>query len=297
MLPYIRLFDFDIPMYSVLALLGAAAMSLFCVLQCRFPRKALPAPMAPVIQTYDSFYMLLYAFIGAIIGAKLLYLITSVEVYWLPQLSFADNMKYWLALIAGGGLVFYGGLIGALLGALRYVLHFKAPVSAMLDLGFAGVPLFHAFGRIGCFLAGCCYGVEYHGVLAVTFPENNLGGAPTEELLPVQLMEAALNLILWAVLLAVYRRTSRRWLTSGLYLTCYGVMRFILEFFRGDIIRGSIFSLSTSQFISIFIVAAGVLLLINPRWLDKFGGKNDERYLEEAERLKKLRAERMKMKQ
>lgn len=288
MLSYIHLFDRDIPMYPVLALLGAAAISLFCVLQCRFPRKAPPA-----IQPYDSFYMLLYALIGALVGAKLLYLITSVEVYWLPQLSFWDNMKYWFLLISGGGLVFYGGLIGALLGALRYVLHFRAPVSTMLDLGFAGVPLFHAFGRIGCFLAGCCYGVEYHGVLAVTFPEGNLGNAPADvELLPVQLVEVALNLTLWAALTVIYRHSSRRWLTSGLYLTCYGVIRFILEYFRGDLIRGSVLSLSSSQFISIFIAAAGVLLLIDPKWLDDFGGKNDERYLEEAEKMKKLRAER-----
>ena len=293
MLPYIHLFGIDIPMYSVLAASGAAAISVFCVLQCRFPRKT-----PPLIKTYDIFYMLLYAFIGAIVGAKLLYLLTSVEVYWLPQLSFWDNMRYWLLLISGGGLVFYGGLIGALLGALRYVLHFHAPVSAMLDLAFAGVPLFHAFGRVGCFLAGCCYGTEYHGILAVTFPESNLGKAPAGvELLPVQLIEALLNIVLWGILLTVYRKTSRRWLTSGLYLTCYGVMRFILEFFRGDIIRGSIFSLSTSQFISIFIVAAGVLLLTDPKWLDRFGGKNDERYLEELERLKELRTERTKVKQ
>ena len=274
MLPFIHLFALDIPMYPVLSIAGAAAISLFCVLQCR----------STYIQPYDSFYMLLYAFIGAVIGAKLLYLITSVKVYWFPQLDFTENLKYWLALIAGGGLVFYGGLLGALLGALRYVLHFKAPISAMLDLGFAGVPLFHFFGRIGCFMAGCCYGVEYQGVFAVTFPENNLGNAPTVELLPVQLIEAVFNLILWAVLFVIYRRSSRRWLVSGLYLTCYGVMRFILEFFRGDSIRGSIFSLSSSQFISIFIVAAGVLLLIDPKWLDKFGGKNDDRYLAEVKK-------------
>ena len=279
MLPYLDLFGVDIPMYAVMALLGAAAISLFCVLQCRRPRKT-----PPRIKTYDIFYMLLYAFIGAVIGSKLLYLLTSVEVYWIPQLSFWDNMRYWLLLIVGGGLVFYGGLIGALLGALRYVLHFKAPVSAMLDLAFVGVPLFHAFGRVGCFLAGCCYGTEYHGILAVTFSENNPGKAPADtELFPIQLTEALLNVILWAVLLTVYRRTTRRWLTSGLYLTCYGVMRFVLEFFRGDIIRGSVFSLSSSQFISIFIVAAGVLLLIDPRWLDRFGGKNDEIYKEQLE--------------
>lgn len=282
MLPYIHLFGFDIPMYTVMAVAGAAAISLFCVLQCRFPRKTPPA-----IKTYDVFYMLLYAFIGALAGAKVLYLLTSVEVYWIPQLDFTENLKYWLSLVAGGGLVFYGGLIGALLGALRYILHFKAPVSAMLDSGFAGVPLFHALGRVGCFMAGCCYGVEYHGAFAVTFPESNIGNAPSVELLPVQLMEAALNIALWAVLFAVYRRTSRRWLVSGLYLTCYGVMRFVLEYFRGDLVRGSVFSLSTSQFISIFVVAAGALLLINPKWLDKFGGKNDEIYAQQLERAER----------
>lgn len=285
MLPYIHLFGFDIPMYSVMAAAGAAAISLFCVLQCRFPRKTPPA-----VQTYDIFYMLLYAFIGALAGAKLLYLLTSVKVYWIPQLDFTANLKYWLALVAGGGLVFYGGLIGALLGALRYILHFKAPVSAMLDLGFLGVPLFHAFGRIGCFMAGCCYGVEYHGAFAVTFPESNIGNAPAgEEVLPVQLMEAALNLVLWAVLFVVYRRTTRRWLVSGLYLTCYGAMRFGLEFFRGDLVRGSLFSLSTSQFISIFIVAAGALLLADPIWLDRFGGKNDEIYQRQLEKAERTR--------
>ena len=288
MLPYINLFGVDIPMYAVMAIFGAAAISAFCVLQCRYPRSS-----PPQIKTYDIFYMLLYAFIGAVIGSKLLYLLTSVEVYWIPQLDFWDNMRYWLLLIVGGGLVYYGGLIGALLGALRYVLHFKAPVSAMLDLGFAGVPLFHAFGRIGCFLAGCCYGAEYHGALAVTFPENNQGKAPADvELFPIQLTEALLNIILWAILFTVYRRTSRRWLTSGLYLVSYGTIRFILEFFRGDLIRGSILSLSSSQFISIFAVAAGVLLLIDPKWLDKFGGKNDEIYRQQLENRIKQKAER-----
>ena len=277
MFSHFELLGREVPMYFICALAGAAAIALFLVSQCIFPRKA-----PPCIQPQDSFFMLLYALIGAVIGAKLLYLVISADVYWVAELDFWDNLKRLFFIILGSGMVFYGGLIGALLGALCYVLHYKTPVSTMLDLGFAGVPLFHAFGRIGCFLAGCCYGVEYHGALAVTFPDDNSGGAPAGvELLPVQLIEAALNLILWAALTAVYRRTSRRWLTSGLYLVSYGTMRFILEFFRGDLIRGSILFLSSSQFIGIFVVAAGVLLLIDPKWLDSFGGKNDEIYLEQ----------------
>lgn len=278
----------DIPMYAVFAILGAAAIAGYLALMCRFPRKA-----PPRIDPYDIFFMLLYAFIGAVIGAKLLYIVTSVDVFWYPDLSFAENMQYWVAIIAGGGLVFYGGLIGALIGGLRYILHFKTPVSAMLDLGFAGIPLFHAFGRLGCFMAGCCYGTEYHGIFAVTFPEGNLGGAPAGvELLPVQLIEAFANIILWLVLTAVYRRTTRRFLTSGIYLVSYGILRFILEYFRGDLIRGSIFVFSSSQFISFFIVAAGIFLLVRPRRLDDFGKKNDEIYAIELEKLEQKKRER-----
>ena len=278
----------DIPMYAVFAILGAAAIAGYLALMCRFPRKA-----PPRIDPYDIFFMLLYAFIGAVIGAKLLYIVTSVDIFWYPDLSFAENMQYWVAIIAGGGLVFYGGLIGALIGGLRYILHFKTPVSAMLDLGFAGIPLFHAFGRLGCFMAGCCYGTEYHGIFAVTFPEGNLGGAPAGvELLPVQLIEALANIILWLVLTAVYRRTTRRFLTSGIYLVSYGILRFVLEYFRGDLIRGSIFVFSSSQFISFFIVAAGIFLLVRPRRLDDFGKKNDEIYAIELEKLEQKKRER-----
>lgn len=278
----------DIPMYAVFAILGAAAIAGYLALMCRFPRKA-----PPRIDPYDIFFMLLYAFIGAVIGAKLLYIVTSVDVFWYPDLSFAENMQYWVAIIAGGGLVFYGGLIGALIGGLRYILHFKTPVSAMLDLGFAGIPLFHAFGRLGCFMAGCCYGTEYHGIFAVTFPEGNLGGAPAGvELLPVQLIEAFANIILWLILTVVYRRTTRRFLTSGIYLVSYGILRFVLEYFRGDLIRGNIFVFSSSQFISFFIVAAGIFLLVRPKRLDDFGKKNDEIYAIELEKLEQKKRER-----
>ena len=287
-----EIFGYDVGMYAVCALIGAAALGLFFWFQCRSPRSGQPR-----INFQDTVFMLIFALLGAMVGAKLMFFATSVDVYWLAELSFFDNIKHLIQIFVDGGLVFYGGLIGAVLGALLYVLLFKAPISNMMDMGLAGVPLFHAFGRLGCFMAGCCYGVEYHGIFAVTFPENNAGGAPAGvELLPVQLIEACLNLVLWVMLTVVYRRTTRRWFTSGLYLVSYGVIRFVLEFFRGDLIRGSVFSFSSSQFISFFVVAAGILLLINPKWLDKFGGKNDEKYIEHEEQLKKRAEERKKAK-
>ncbi len=272
---FIRILGKDIPLYSLFAIAGAVAIIAYCTVQCRFPRKN-----RVKIESQDMLFMLIYAAIGAVIGAKLMYIVTSVDFNWYPDKSFFDNIKIWAVLIATSGLVFYGGLIGAALGAIIYIKKFKTPCSEMLDIAFAGVPLFHSFGRIGCFMAGCCYGTEYHGPFSVVFPEGNIGMAPAGiELLPVQLIEAAVNLILWAVLVVVYNKTVRRWLTSGLYLICYGILRFILEFFRGDLIRGHISFLSSSQFISFFIIAAGVVLIVKPAWLDRIAVKNDKKYL------------------
>lgn len=276
----ITVFDREISTYSLMAFAGAAAIIVFCVLQCRFPRRN--AFVKPLAQ--DMFYMLLLAAIGTFVGARLMFVITSANFAWNGEISFLDNVWGWILQVAMGGLVFYGGLIGAAAVAMIYILHYKTPVSEMLDLTFAGVPLFHALGRIGCFTVGCCYGIEYHGPFAAVFPERSIGGAPANvELFPVQLLEAALNLLLWAVLTVIYRKTSRRWLISGLYLVSYGIIRFILEYFRGDLVRGHIYSLSSSQFISVFVIAAGVLLLIRPNWLDRFGAKNDGKYLEWVE--------------
>lgn len=252
MLPFIEIFGKTVPMYAVMAFLGAAAM---CAVSAAFARvrKNVPAE--------DIFYMLLYAGIGCLIGAKLLYLIISVDVYWLTDKSFTENMKYWVQLLMSGGLVFYGGLIGAFLGALRYCRHFKIPFEDSVETVIPTVPLFHAFGRIGCFCAGCCYGMEYDGIFSVTF-KNSLGAPNGIPLLPIQLIEASGNFLLFVLLALLFVRNNPRLSLSGLYLVCYSVMRFILEFFRGDIIRGKAMGISTSQWISVFVFAAGIILIV-----------------------------------
>lgn len=287
MFPFIQILGRDFPLYSLSAGTGLLAAFIHYAVQCRFPKSG-----KVKIDTQDTLFMLIYACIFAVVGAKLLYLVTSVKIFWIDGASFWDNVLYWFNIITGGGLVFYGGLIGAFLGGFFYIMHYKTPTAPMIDLGVSGIPLFHAFGRVGCFLSGCCYGCEYDGAFAVTFPADNAGGAPSGvPLLPVQLIEAALNILLWGVLLLVYRRTRRNWLISGLYLVSYGIMRFVLEFFRGDIIRGSVGELSTSQFISIFIVAAGAVLIINLKPLDKFGDINIESYTEQIKELNRRRQE------
>ena len=252
MFPFIEIFGRQIPVYALMAILGAAAICVTAVIL---------AKKRDCISAEDIFYMLLYAGIGCLIGSKLLYLIVSVDVYWLDGKSLKENLRYWLVLLTTGGLVFYGGLIGAELGALRYCTHFKIPVGKAFETVVPAVPLFHFFGRLGCFAAGCCYGKEYSGVLSVTF-ENAIGAPNGVPLLPVQLFEAAGNLLLFTVLTVLYLKALPKLSLTGLYLVCYSVMRFTLEFFRGDDIRGNALSLSVSQWISLAVFAFGIVLII-----------------------------------
>lgn len=283
MISSIEIFGRSIPTYSLCAVLGGVFLALYFFLQTGSPRKGFVK-----VECQDMLFMLVYAGVAAFIGAKLMFIVTSVDFTWYDDKTLSDNLMIWLILIITGGIVFYGGLMGAVLGAFIYAKKFSVPYSEIFDLGLTGVPLFHAFGRIGCFLAGCCYGMEYHGAFAVVYPEGNMGGAPSGvELLPIQLIEAAANLAIWVFLAAVYRKTKRRWFSSGLYLVSYGVVRFILEFFRGDMIRGHLFMLSSSQIVSIFAVGAGILLIVKPNWLERFGSRNDEKYILCIEEQKK----------
>lgn len=252
MLPFIEIFGKQIPMYAVMAIIGAAAL---CGVS------ALLAKNRGIVPAEDIFYMLLYAGIGCLIGAKLLYLIVSVDVYWFPEKSLKENLSYWLAVLTSGGLVFYGGLIGAVLGALRYCVHFKIPVVKAFETAVPAIPLFHAFGRIGCFMAGCCYGIEYSGRFAVTF-EKAIAAPNGVPLLPVQLIEAVGNILLFVLLTALFLKNFPRLSLCGLYLVCYAIMRFILEFFRGDAVRGKALALSTSQWFSAVAFAVGTVLII-----------------------------------
>ena len=251
MLPFINIFGKTIPMYAVMVFAGAVVMCGVAALLAK-KRKTVPAE--------DIFYMILYAGIGCLIGAKLLYIIVCVDDYWLEDKSFKENMRYWTLILMSGGLVFYGGLIGAFFGALRYCVHFKVDFGESIGIVIPTVPLFHAFGRLGCFMAGCCHGIEYDGIFSVTF-EKAMAAPNGVPLLPIQLFEAAGNLILAAVLTVLFLRGTRISL-GGLYLVCYAVMRFTLEFFRGDAVRGSALFLSTSQWISLAVLAAGIVLIV-----------------------------------
>lgn len=196
--------------------------------------------------------LVLWAVVGGLLGAKVLYVLTQ-----LPQIikdpSILKNVT--------DGFVVYGGIIGGIFSCIIYCRKKKLPFLKYFDLLMPSVALAQGFGRIGCFLAGCCYGRETTCPIGITF--TNSAYAPNGvSLLPTQLISSGLDFLHFFVLIWFAGKKKGDGQVAGLYLVFYSIGRFILEFFRGDLIRGSVGALSTSQFISIFACIAGVALVI-----------------------------------
>ena len=251
--PFFSIFSIELPAFGIMMILGGCFGAILAILRCAKAN----------ISRQDTFLVFLFGAIGLIIGAKLLYTITDIGRLWeFRHLLWEDTGAY-LNMILGGGLVFYGGLIGGIAAVFIYCKAFKTPFSffEIMDLYAPSIALMHAIGRVGCFLAGCCYGMHIEGPFGVVFT-NSLGAPNGVSLLPIQLIESGLNIILCAALMLYARKKRTPGRVIGLYLVVYAIMRFTLEFFRGDAIRGFILGLSTSQFISILVLPVGVLLLI-----------------------------------
>ena len=233
------IFGKEIPLYGLCLYIGVfvASLAAFVLLK---RKKILPG--------YELLYSAVYVMIGALLGAKLLFLLVN-----LPELI---RLRISLLAALQGGFVFYGGFLGALLALFIYVKQFKMRFFDYADLFAAVVPLGHAIGRVGCYFAGCCYGMPYDGPLHVVYTET-AGVTPLGvPLFPVQLLESALLVLLFVALFILYLKTNRPRLTCAVYLVSYAVMRFFLEFLRYDAERGGFLGLSTSQWISMGIVAS-----------------------------------------
>lgn len=214
-------------------------------------------------KSYDDF-ILLAAITGlcGIIGAKLLYLLISLEQ--IDDIERILDPRYWNELMSGG-FVFYGGVIGGALGLSLCRALLKLDVRSLAAATIPCLPTVHAFGRIGCCLVGCCYGKPYGGWGSITY-ESSFFAPNHVPLFPVQLVEAVCNLSIAAVLLVCINRHSY---TRGvkLYLIMYSSMRFVLELFRYDYRERGIFLwLSTSQYISLIILLLiGICHIIEKR--------------------------------
>jgi len=266
MFPFFNIFGREIPLYGIMFVLGAFVSIGFALLR----RKKYD------MKFDDTLYAALFAVVGAIVGAKILYIFTMiVPIVKNWDVLMENNVSFWdIIMFAAGGFVFFGGLIGGTVGGIIYLKIFKINVPAYVDLAAPSIPLAHAFGRVGCFFGGCCYGIEASWGLEF----NNSPAVPPElhgvRLLPVQLFEAGVNILLVFIILIYERFRKNNKNNSGknilLYLILYSVSRFTLEFFRGDVARGLFFGVSTSQIISIILFFISTCLFL-------FYGKSTER--------------------
>ena len=260
MLYSVRLCGQEIPTYGVCLWLGVI-LSLLAA--CWLTKRRGAIPLSSLLAS--AFFTLL----GAMVGAKLFYFAISWDdiayLFHAVEYDFFERVFY----LMNNGFVFYGGFLGGFLALFFYLKASHRSLAEYLTLYAVVLPLGHAVGRIGCFLGGCCYGVEYQGALAVEVPiYPTLKGSATVSRFPIQLVEAAGLLLLFFLLLFLYYRFLKKpTLPLWTYLAVYPVFRFVLEFWRGDKARGGFLIFSTSQWISlgIFLVAGMVFYLTQIR--------------------------------
>jgi phosphatidylglycerol:prolipoprotein diacylglycerol transferase len=201
----------------------------------------------------------IWIIISALVGAKLLLLLVDFR-------QFTAHPADLLGLARSGG-VFYGGLIAAVAVAFLYLRRHKLPLWTTTDVFAPGIALGHIVGRLGCLMAGCCFGRPTTVPWAITFHDPaamaNVGTPLGIPLHPTQLYEAGAEGLILALLLAFEGRgRAFPGRTFWSYMLLYGVSRFIIEFYRGDS-RGMVFGvLSTSQFVSVILVPLAIVMLV-----------------------------------
>ncbi len=198
------------------------------------------------------FNLTIWCLIGGILGAKVLFLITELKDI------IADPS---LLLDISHGFVVYGGIIGGIFSGYLYIRIKKLNFLQYFDLVMPSIALAQGFGRIGCLLAGCCYGEETSSAFHLIFHTSDF--APNGvALVPTQPISSILDFLNFFTLITISKRAKADGQVAGFYLVFYSVGRFILEFFRGDLERGQIGTLSTSQFIAIFMFLIGLGIVI-----------------------------------
>jgi phosphatidylglycerol:prolipoprotein diacylglycerol transferase len=193
----------------------------------------------------------LWLMIGSIIGARTVY----VTTYWNQEFARAPLSEIFM--IQHGGLVYYGGLIGAAVAAFGYLSWKKLPLWTVLDILAPSAALGNVFGRIGCLLNGCCYGRACDLPWAVHFPADHATSAAAVH--PTEIYDALLNLVLYFALAWWFRRRKFEGQVFALYLMGYAVFRSVAEYFRGDYPADHIHrGLTSAQVLSIVILSVGV---------------------------------------
>lgn len=218
----------------------------------------------------DLILTILVIAVGMLIGGHLLYGITnadeiakcfSIILKSVKLNNFTISNVIKAMQICFGGSVFYGGFIGSVVALTLYNQKSSPTIKkTIFDVFAVCVPLFHCFGRIGCFLGGCCYGIESKfGFIAHNELLPEMSGVRR---FPIALVESLFNLLLFILLLNLFNKKFLHGNLIYLYTIIYAVGRFIFEFFRGDTVRGIFFGISTSQWISIIFFITSIIILM-----------------------------------
>ena len=253
MFPFLDLKIFRVPMYGLCMTVGIYAGFFVAYKLINNKQKFL-----------DFVIVAILSLAFGIIGAKILYILTAhpvaefFVVVW-RMLFTKGNPEL------SGGFVFFGGLIFAPIGYLIGCKIAKCKLGDFLNEAAVVVPFGHAFGRIGCFCGGCCYGILYEGFGHVIY-KNTLSDVPAGVgIFPVQLLEAFLLFVIFAGFLVIFlkkRRNLGEFTLFPFYILTYSIVRFGLEFLRGDSERGFFWIFSTSQWICILGVAISVVWIL-----------------------------------
>ena len=254
MIPQIHFLNKTIHPYMIMSLIGILVSLFYIINKCKKEKK----------EDYDYIVVLLFGALGAMIGGHLLYGIVNYKliIIFIKNISKIKSLNILLQCLIEifGGNIFYGGLIGGLIAAFITIILKKMDIKKTTDFLAPVIPLFHFFGRIGCFLSGCCYGIE--SKIGFTYKHSLVESANNINRFPIQLVEVFYNLLIFVILTVLYKKNKFKGKLVYLYLFIYSIGRFIFEFFRGDLYRGFILGLSTSQFISIIIFVIAVYILL-----------------------------------
>ncbi len=244
MYTFINLFDIKIPSYGLCMTIAFLTCSFLIISKAK----------KQGLITEDVIVFIAVTLGCALVGGGGLYIAVSYSIEEISE--YIKNLDF--SFLISGGIVFYGGLLGGIFGGICTIKLLNISVSQLEKCVVPYIPLGHAIGRIGCLMAGCCYGIEYKGAFAVSsefLPSSY-------SVFPVQALEALLNVMTIPILTYYSRKSNKKYRLLSLYLILYSLIRIFTECFRGDGIRGGMAGISTSQWISLAILPISLISFI-----------------------------------
>jgi len=253
----VELFGIKISTYGLLVAIGLLLAYLLSLRLSK--REGIPQDKAE--------WVFIYAAVLGVVGSRIAFLVEHPETVK----SIFDVFALWK-----GGVTFFGGLAGGILGVLIAIKRYSLPLWKVADVAAPSLALAHAVGRLGCTAAGCCYGRQVPSVedttigihlmkefpfFYIVFPSGAVA-PPGTPLYPTQLMEAGGNLIIFLILILLFKRKRFDGEVFSLYMLLYGAERFVLEFYRGvtPTIHG--LGLTWNQIVALAMVLLSVFLML-----------------------------------